>query len=168
MAPRALRRAPWVAVPLALLWGAAAQGDQLQWLEHEAGGRAYLALQPGDLFVEWISHNGIDEDKGRPILYRARTVHLRDEGDHVEVEVLAEAVAFAEGARAYDGWRFRALEAPEPPEEMALDLAYTYVISNEVPGMFVNLGKRLGLACTVKHIALEVPPDVLAAALARR
>ena len=46
---------------------------------------------------------------------------------------------------------------------MIIDLAYVYVPSAEVPGSFVNLGKRQRLECTIKAVALEVGEEALAA-----
>lgn len=156
-----------VAVALALLTRPARADDQL-WLELEPAGAAARVLTPGTAFVEWVSHNAPDEDGGLPVLHVVERVAIIPYADHFEVEVSARMVAVAEASPASGGaFRFRAVSAG-PLARKRLDLAYVYVPSPEVPGMFVNLAKRLGLPCQVRWIAIEVPEPLARAAASRR
>lgn len=143
---------------LSLALVGAARADQLAYVEKSVAEKAAARLTPGTLYADWISHMG-----GAPRLLRIRSVEVRHTGyeDYYQVHARAEEVATsAKGGQQGAAFDFQL--AARPAVEEALDLAYVYVPSSEVPSMFVCLGKALGQPCEVEAIALEVPPQVLA------
>lgn len=151
-----------VAFALALALAAtSARADQLLYLDRPAARHALDALAPGARFVAWVAQNGPGCDGGSPALYEIREVRPVERDDHAEIHVLARLLATATPAPRGDGafgepWRFSPAQGDAEPVHLALDLAYVYVASAEVADMYVCLGKKLGLACDVAAIAIEV------------
>ncbi len=132
----------------------AARADQLQWLARADAEKAVAALPAGALYVDYISHQ-----KGKPAIFqvvKAEVVATSDPS-YSEVKLTAIKVAEARTVRQPgDGaFQFKTIEGGKA-EVVACDLAYVYVPSAELPGCFVNLGKKLGLECSVRTVALEV------------
>jgi len=151
-----------------LLAGAAAtaHADQLQWLPEKAAKAAAAELKPGTLFVDWVAHGG-----DTPQLLRVETVSTAEvEPGFFTVSVQAKPLIASipsDDPHARQLYRFY----EEPPfadaEPMVLDLAYVYVASSELPATFVNLGKKLGLDADIRHVAIELPADLLKRVKAR-
>lgn len=138
-----------------------ARADQLQWLPKREADEAKAALAPGSIFVDWISHL-----QGKPVIYKvvSSEVVAVDSPGMAEVKVKAVKVAAAKTSRQpTDGpWQFSTIEGGQP-EDVIIDLAYVYVPSTELPGSFVNLGKKQKLECSVRTVALEVGEATVAA-----
>ncbi|MCO5171584.1 MAG: hypothetical protein M9894_35220 [Planctomycetes bacterium] len=155
-----VRSIPALLLGLVLTAGVA-RADQLQILDRPDAERAVAALCPGTLFVEWISHM----DDSTPVLKRVHSVEVKKwEYGQDQYKVHVKAVTLAtttRGPSQFDSvFDFR-LERRARPVVEAVDLAYVYVPSTEIDGMFVNLGKKLKLPCEVDWIALEIPARVL-------
>ncbi len=148
------------ALALAML-APAAQADQLQIIEPKAAQKAAKVLAPGSLFVDWISHMG----DSKPTLYRVESVQVLPwDADPTQSELKLSARKLGQATRGPNAfetpfdWQLR--QGAEP-EQVIADLAYIYVPSREVPGMFVVLGKALRQPCEVDSIAIELPARVL-------
>lgn len=142
---------------LSLALAGVSRADQLAYIEKAVAERAAARLQPGTLFVDWISHM----PDSTPRLLRIKSVEVKHTGYEDYYELIAKADELATSQKgnqqgaAYDfALQTRAVEE-------ALDLAYVYVPSSELPGMFVCLGKLLQQPCEVESVALEVPGQVL-------
>lgn len=137
----------------------AARADQLQWLAKADAEKAVAALPAGTLYVDYISHM-----QGKPVIYKVVKAEVIETGDanYREVKMTAIKVAEARTARQpSDGpFQFKTIEGGAP-EVVACDLAYVYVPSSELPGSFVNLGKKFKLECSVRTVALEVGQETI-------
>lgn len=155
-----LPRAISLAALLCLGLVSATHADQLAWVEQEVAKRAAAQLRPGTLIVDWISHM----PDSTPRLLRVVSVKVQPTGYEDLHELVAECLLVAtsrKGSQQGAAHDFQ-LEDRRPLQE-SLDLAYVYVPSQELPGMFVCLGKLLEQPCEVESVALEVPGQVLAA-----
>ena len=137
----------------------AARADQLQWLAKADAERAVAALPAGTLYVDFISHL-----KGKPAIFQVVKAEVVATSDPAYSEVKLTAIKVAEARtlrQPADGpFQWKTIEGGQP-EVVACDLAYVYVPSAELPGCFVNLGKKLGLDCSVRTVALEVGQETI-------
>jgi hypothetical protein len=157
MQPRA-----WLGVVgFALVLALPALADDLLWLQAEEARRAVAELAPGACFVDWMSHFDPTDPGGRPVLWQTVEARAVTVGAHVEVVVSALRLAEGEPSARWDDAFAWSASRKKAPETLRLDLAYVYVPSAELPRVFVNLGRKLGLECSVRSPAIEVPPGQL-------
>jgi hypothetical protein len=161
---------PALLTAVALLAGAgSARADQLEWVSRADAERAAAALTPGSLVVQWVSHM----PDSRPVIYWVQSAEAKDvagQDGFAEVKVRAVKVASAHTLKQPAGgapYKFDLGAADGPAQELSLDLAYTYVCSSELPGVFVNLGKKLALDCQIRTPAIEVGVGTVEAITAR-
>ena len=146
-----------------------AHADQLAWIPRDAAEAAVKQLQPGTLFVDWVSHN--DHASNHPTLHRVETVSMAEvHPGYWSVQVTAKPLLASSPHQQGDSWSLYSFYQQPPhadAEPMQLDLAYVYVPSTEIPGTFVNLGKKLRLEADIRHVAIELPAELLKRVAAR-
>jgi hypothetical protein len=164
------------ALSLAVLGAPSAFADQHQLLSGDVADRAIAELEPGALFVDWISHQG-----GKATVYVVQQRHVTEDPGTGKCEVKVAATAIAAlsvsslGVVTYQPLRGHPLDGPGYEMDQngratrSIDLAYVYVASSEIAGMFINLGRKLELQVVQgSQLAVDVPAEVLRAAVVVR
>jgi hypothetical protein len=120
--------------------------------------RAKASLSNGSLIAEMTDAGGK--------IFIVRGLDSTEAADgKVRLQVKAEALAIATidccGNTSYE------LVDAGQRKTVTVNLAKSFVTSAEVPGMMVNLGKKLGMKTNASAVAFEISQDVIRAAATR-